>query len=79
VGKCVVESLLDGLMPMVRARLEDPESKGLARVYISTPLGESAMADYLTSLAAKVKPFGVKVGSYPRMEGGRNTVTLVGR
>jgi hypothetical protein len=70
---------LDGLTPAVRARLENPESKGSARVLISTPLGESAMAEYLTTLAARVKSSGVKVGSYPRMEGENNTVTLVGR
>lgn len=37
------------------------------------------MATYLTELAAKVEPQGVKVGSYPRWEKKRNTVTLVGK
>lgn len=37
------------------------------------------MAPYLTQLAAKVEPQGVKVGSYPRWGKKRNTVTLVGR
>ena len=44
----------------------------------STPLAESAVAEYLTSLAAKVEPRGVKVGSYPRWGKKRNVVTLVG-
>lgn len=46
---------------------------------ISTPMPESAVAGYLTELAAKVEPNGVKVGSYPRWGKSRNTVTLVGR
>lgn len=46
---------------------------------ISTPLPESSVAEYLTTLAARVEPHGVKVGSYPRWGRKRNTVTLVGR
>lgn len=42
-------------------------------------MAESAVATYLTDLAAKVEPQGVKVGSYPRWEKKRNTVTLVGK
>ena len=60
-------------------RLVDPEGKGSCRILISTPMAESAVAAYLTELAAKVGPKGVKVGSYPRWETKRNTVTLVGR
>lgn len=37
------------------------------------------MAPYLTELAQKVEPKGVKVGSYPRWGKTRNTVTLVGK
>ncbi|KAJ0325079.1 hypothetical protein COL5a_007586 [Colletotrichum fioriniae] len=73
-----VEKLLDGLKPGIVPRLTDPEGKGLCRVLISTPLPESAVAGYLTQLAAKVEPKGVKVGSYPRW-GQNGTVTLVGR
>ncbi len=40
---------------------------------------ESAVASYLTELAERVEPKGVKVGSYPRWGRKRNTVTLVGR
>lgn len=40
---------------------------------------ESTVAGYLTELAAKVEPKGVKVGSYPRWGKKTNTVTLVGR
>ncbi|KAL2130709.1 hypothetical protein VTI74DRAFT_6069 [Chaetomium olivicolor] len=73
------ESLLDGLTPSILPRLTDPEGKGIVRVIISTPLPESAVAEYLTELAAKVGPKGVKVGSYPRWGKKHNTVTLVGR
>lgn len=71
--------LLDGLKPRLVSRLTDPEGKGIYRVLVSTPMAESAVAGYLTELAAKAEPKGIKVGSYPRWGKGRNTVTLVGR
>lgn len=71
--------LLDGLKPILMARLPDPEGKGIYRLLFSTPMAESAVAPYLTELAAKVDSKGIKVGSYPRWGKGRNTVTLVGR
>jgi hypothetical protein len=70
--------LLEGLKPFIVGRLVDPEGKGICRVIISTPLPESEVAAYLTELAAKVAPKGVKVGSYPRW-GKNNSITLVGR
>ncbi|KAI0597480.1 molybdopterin binding domain-containing protein [Biscogniauxia sp. FL1348] len=73
------EGLLEGLKPFIIDRLVDPHGKGIHRVIISTPMPESAIADYLTKLAAKVGPRGVKVGSYPRWGKRNNTVTLVGR
>ncbi|KAI6785319.1 uncharacterized protein J7T54_006961 [Emericellopsis cladophorae] len=73
------EKLLDGMKPHVTPRLVDPEGKGTHRVLFSTPMSESAVAGYLTELAAKVGDRGIKVGSYPRWENKRNTVTLVGR
>ncbi len=60
-------------------RLVDPEGKGIFRVIVSTPLPESSVAGYLTELAARVEPKGVKVGSYPHWERSRNTMTLVGK
>lgn len=74
-----VESLLEGLKPFIIERLVDPEGKGIHRVIISTPMSESSVASYLTELAAKVEPKGVKVGSYPRWGKKNNSVTLVGR
>ncbi|KAH7031403.1 MoaB/Mog domain-containing protein [Microdochium trichocladiopsis] len=73
------EALLDGLKPFLIERLVDPEGKGINRILISTPLGESAVASYLTDLASRVAPKGVKVGSYPRWGSQNNTITLVGR
>ncbi|OKL58307.1 hypothetical protein UA08_06507 [Talaromyces atroroseus] len=72
------EKLLDGLKAVVTPRLADPEGSGSYRVLISTPLPESTVAAYLTELALRVMPHGVKVGSYPRWGNKRNTVTLVG-
>ena len=73
------EKLLDSLKPYLLSRLTDPEGEGIIRILISTPMAESAVAPYLTELAARVEPKGVKVGSYPRWGKSRNTVTLVGR
>ncbi|KAK0744132.1 MoaB/Mog domain-containing protein [Schizothecium vesticola] len=73
------EALLEGLKPYIVGRLVDPEGKGTIRVMISTPLPESEVAGYLTKLAERAEPRGVKVGSYPRWGKKNNTVTLVGR
>lgn len=73
------EALLAGMKPLLLPRLTDPEGKGIYRLLFSTPLAESAVASYLTELASKVEPKGVKVGSYPRWGKTHNTVTLVGR
>ncbi|KAF2459232.1 MoaB/Mog domain-containing protein [Lineolata rhizophorae] len=73
------EKLLDCLKPRLLPRLTDPEGKGIHRILFATPMAESAVAGYLTELAAKVEPKGVKVGSYPRWHKKHNSVTLVGR
>ncbi|KAM0232249.1 hypothetical protein ACHAPO_008022 [Fusarium lateritium] len=73
------QRLLEGLKPHILPRLTDPEGKGTHRVLFSTPIPESGVAEFLTTLAAKVEPKGVKVGSYPRWGKENNTVTLVGR
>ncbi|KAJ5147943.1 hypothetical protein N7526_001295 [Penicillium atrosanguineum] len=56
------ERLLVNLQPSIKPRLSHLEGKATERVMISTPLPESAVAPYLTELAAKVEPRGVKVG-----------------
>ncbi|KAF2728992.1 Molybdopterin binding protein [Polyplosphaeria fusca] len=73
------QRMLDGLKPRLLPRLTDPEGKGICRILISTPMAESAIAEYLTELALRAEPRGVKVGSYPRWGKEHNTVTLVGR
>jgi molybdopterin-biosynthesis enzyme MoeA-like protein len=75
------QGLLDGLRTtaVVQPRLAHPDGSGsLHRILFSTPLSESLLAEYLTQLAARVEPRGIKVGSYPRWGEKRNTVTLVG-
>lgn len=59
-------------------RLSDPEGKGTYRMLFNTPMAESSVAPYLTELANKVEPKGIKVGSYPRWGKKKNVVTLVG-
>ncbi|KEF53361.1 uncharacterized protein A1O9_10336 [Exophiala aquamarina CBS 119918] len=75
----IFETLLQGLKPRLLPRLADSEGKGSYRILFSTPLAESEVAGYLTELAAKVEPKGIKVGSYPRWGKNRNVVTLVGK
>lgn len=72
------ERLLLNLKPLLVPRLTNPEGTGAFRFLFGTPLPESAVAPFLTELAAKVEPKGVKVGSYPRWGKKWNTVTLVG-
>ncbi|KAL4968711.1 flavin adenine dinucleotide pyrophosphatase [Aspergillus stella-maris] len=72
------ERLLEHLRPSLLPRLVNPEGKGIYRYLFSTPLPESAVAPYLTELAARTADRGIKVGSYPRWQKKRNTVTLVG-
>lgn len=73
------EALLNGLKPRILPRLVDPEGKGVHRILFSTPLPESSVAEFLTTLSQKVESKGIKVGSYPRFGKSRNTVTLVGK
>ncbi|EXJ63391.1 uncharacterized protein A1O5_11440 [Cladophialophora psammophila CBS 110553] len=74
----IFETLLEGMKPRILPRLKDPEGKGMYRMLFSTPLAESQVAGFLTQLAAKVEPKGIKVGSYPRWGKNKNVVTLVG-
>lgn len=71
--------LLEGLKPLLVPRLSNPEGKGIHRLTFSTPMPESEIAEFLTELASRVEPRGIKVGSYPRWGRKRNAVTLVGK
>lgn len=75
----IVTALLEGIKPYILSRLVDPEGKGSFRIIIQTPYAESKVAAYLTDLAARVEPRGVKVGSYPHWDRKYNTITLVGK
>jgi len=72
-------TMLEGYKEVLRTKLADKSGVGDHRIIISTPMAESAVAGYLTELAAKVGSRGVKVGSYPRWGKARNSVTLVGK
>ena len=74
------ESLLESLAPVLKSRgLINPDKERIHRIMISTPLLEAEVAEYLTILQHRVDAMGVKVGSYPRWQKDRNTVTLVGK
>ncbi|KAF8456946.1 MoaB/Mog domain-containing protein [Terfezia claveryi] len=74
------QSLLEKLTALLVERGKiNPSTQRSHRIIISTPLPESAVAEYLAALQGRVEGRGVKVGSYPRWEKKRNTVTLVGR
>jgi len=70
--------LLEALKPSLEEEGRVDPLRRMVRVLISTPERESEIAEYLTALQGKVAHKGVKVGSYPRWEKKRNTVTLVG-
>ena len=72
------ERLLTSLKPRILSRLAESGERGIQRFLFATPLYESVVAPYLTELAARVAPRGIKVGSYPRWGKKRNTVTMVG-
>ena len=55
------ERMIDGLKPQILPRLTDPEGKGVYRISFTTPLAESEVAAYLTELASRTEPKGVKV------------------
>lgn len=71
-------SLLDGLDSHILKRLPN-DSQKLIRFYVATKLKESEMAPYLTRKQKEVDPKGIKLGSYPHMTIGINTVSIIGR
>lgn len=70
--------LLDGLAPHLTARLPDPTLVPI-RFYVATKLKESEMAPYLTRKQKEVDAKGIKLGSYPHMSIGVNTVSIIGK
>jgi len=70
--------LLEGLKAVLLGDKRLDHERKATRVLISTPLMESDIAEFLTTLQERVAVKGVKIGSYPRWGLRRNTVTLVG-
>lgn len=70
--------MLEGLDLHIESRLPSDDRK-LIRFYVTTKLRESEMAPYLTRKQIEVDPKGIKLGSYPHMSIGINTVSIIGR
>lgn len=66
--------LLNGLMPFLLDRLD---TRKCVRHYVSTQTSESGMATPLGEIQEKYAVHGVKIGSYPHMESGCNTVSII--
>ncbi|KAF5092915.1 hypothetical protein D0Z03_002638 [Geotrichum reessii] len=71
------QRMLNGLAPILEARLPTADAL-LERFYVATRLRESEMAPYLTRLQHDVDSLGIKIGSYPHMSIGINTVSIIG-
>ncbi|KAK9446808.1 MoaB/Mog domain-containing protein [Limtongia smithiae] len=69
--------LLTGLLPYIVPRI--PASQRKVRLLVSTHKPESVMAPFLTDLQDRVNDKGIKIGSYPHMTAGINTVSIVGK
>ncbi|KAM5536820.1 hypothetical protein V8D89_009538 [Ganoderma adspersum] len=69
------QRMLDGLLPFLPL---PPPSERPCRQQVFTNLPESSIAPYLTTLQARVKDAGVRVGSYPLLSKGVY-VSLIGR
>jgi molybdenum cofactor synthesis domain-containing protein len=70
------EALLNGIKPQIEPRV--PSSQAVVRFYVSTQMGESAMAPYLSTIQERYGPMGVKIGSYPHWIQRKNTVSIIG-
>ena len=69
-------ALLASLRPLIAECV--PPGRRLHRVIIASEEPESVIAPYLAGLAKKVEGEGIKVGSYPKWQGGVK-VSLLGR
>lgn len=70
------ERMLEGLLPHIEKRLNTNQ---LLRYYVSTKLRESEIAPYLTKKQKEVNSKGIKLGSYPHISFGVNTVSIIGK
>ncbi|KAK9466453.1 MoaB/Mog domain-containing protein [Lipomyces arxii] len=69
--------LLFGLRQHILPRV--PPSQRKHRLLVTTNKMESEMAPFLTELQSRVNDKGIKIGSYPHMSAGINTVSIIGK
>ncbi|KAK9351778.1 MoaB/Mog domain-containing protein [Lipomyces doorenjongii] len=69
--------LLFGLQPHILPRI--PASQRKHRLLVATRKAESEMASFLTKLQERVNDKDIKIGSYPHMSAGINTVSIIGK
>lgn len=69
--------LLKGLLPHITPRI--PSSQRKHRLLVTTKKAESEMAHFLTEMQARADEFDIKIGSYPHMAAGINTVSIIGK
>lgn len=70
------ERMLEGLFPHIEKRLSTDQP---LRHYVATQLRESEIAHYLTQKQKEVNARGIKLGSYPHISYGINTVSIIGK
>lgn len=68
------EALIDGFEPYIPIDKSKPRP---IRLLVHTKMPESSIAPFLDELVAKTKPLDIKVGSYPKWQGGVD-VSLIG-
>ncbi|KAK9364742.1 MoaB/Mog domain-containing protein [Lipomyces kononenkoae] len=71
------EGLLFGIRPYIIPRI--PTSQRKYRLLVATRKAESEMAPYLMKLQECVNDKAIKIGSYPHMSEGINTVSFIGK
>ncbi|KAK7203259.1 MoaB/Mog domain-containing protein [Myxozyma melibiosi] len=69
--------LLKGLLPQIIPRI--PESQRKHRLLVTTKKSESEIAHFLTEMQARADDKDIKIGSYPHMTMGINTVSIIGK
>lgn len=70
------QRMLEGLHPYIKERLSSNQT---VRFYVATKLRESEIAPYLTKKQKEVDSKGIKLGSYPHISLGINTVSIIGK
>jgi molybdenum cofactor synthesis domain-containing protein len=74
-----IPRLFKALLEGIRDEMEDRiRAQRYLRFYVATQWPESRMAPILSKLQARYTEKGIKIGSYPHMERGLNTVSVIG-